>query len=111
MAPALHGEYTFSLENAIANTLAGLSTPPDFSPASAAAAVVGDGSFSFWVSIPGDIDHDGDVDLNDLAAMVGSAYGTCRGDATFNPAADFDCNGCIDLDDLAELIGHYGQGT
>lgn len=109
-APATHGDYTFSLENAIANTLVEINSPPDFSPVSAATVVMDSGSFSFTVSIVGDVDHDGDVDLNDLAALIG-AYGYCIGDPYYNPAADFDCSGCVDLSDLADLIGHYGEGT
>ena len=110
-APATHGEYTLSLENAIANTLTAIGTPPDFSPVSAATTVLDSAGFSFWVSIPGGVDHDGDVDLFDLAEFFGSTYGTCRGEPAYNPAADFDCSGCVDLFGLAELLGHYGQGT
>jgi hypothetical protein len=60
--------------------------------------------------IPGDIDGDGDVDLSDLAALLG-AYGTHEGDPSYNPDADLDCDGDVDLSDLAELLGHYGEGT
>ena len=59
---------------------------------------------------PGDLDGDGDVDLADLAAFLGS-YGTCTGDEDYNPDADFDDSGCIDLSDLAYLLGYYGTGT
>lgn len=110
-APATYGQYTFSLENAIANTLAGPGTPPDFSPVSAATTVLDSGSFSFWVSIPGDIDHDGDVDIQDLVVMIGNTYGACAGNPHYNPAADFDCSGCADLTDLTTLLTHCGAGT
>ncbi len=60
-------------------------------------------------SVPGDLDGDCDVDLADLAALLG-CYGTCAGDEDYNPDADFDDSGCIDLADLAELLGHYGEG-
>jgi hypothetical protein len=60
--------------------------------------------------IAGDIDGDGDVDLTDLAALL-AAYGTCEGDAAYNPAADLDESGCVDLSDLAELLANYGFGT
>ena len=56
----------------------------------------------------GDLDLDGDVDLSDLAALLG-AYHTCVGDPDFLPAADFDGSGCIDLSDLAALLGNYGH--
>ena len=60
------------------------------------------------VTIIGDVDHDGDVDLSDLAALLG-AYGTICGDPGFNPDADFDGDCDVDLSDLAALLGHYGQ--
>jgi hypothetical protein len=60
--------------------------------------------------IPGDVDGDGDVDLNDLALLL-SAYGACEGDPNYNPAADIDNSGCVDLTDLAALLSNYGFGT
>ena len=58
----------------------------------------------------GDIDGDCDVDLSDLAGLLG-LYGLCDGDPGFDALADFDQNGCIDLSDLATLLGHYGEGA
>lgn len=58
-------------------------------------------------TIPGDVDGDGDVDLSDLAALLGS-FGSCAGDANFNPSADFDGNGCVELSDLAVLLAAFG---
>ena len=60
------------------------------------------------VSLPGDVDDDGDVDLPDLACLL-AAYGTCVGEPQYNRAADFDLSGCVDLYDLAVLLEHYGQ--
>ena len=60
-----------------------------------------------WI-VPGDTDRDGDVDLMDLAELLGT-YGACSGDAGFNPNADFNGDGCVDLFDLADLLGHYGK--
>jgi hypothetical protein len=56
--------------------------------------------------IVGDLDGDGDVDLADLAGLLG-VYGTCQGDPGFDPDADFDASGCVDLADLATLLGNY----
>lgn len=58
----------------------------------------------------GDLDLDGDVDLNDLSALLG-VYGKCVGDPGYWPRADFDNSGCIDLHDLAEILGHYGDAV
>lgn len=60
--------------------------------------------------IPGDLDGDGDVDLTDLAELLG-AWGTCTGDPGYNPAADLDDDECVGLPDLAILLAHYGEGT
>lgn len=59
-------------------------------------------------SLVGDVDGDGDVDLADLAQMLG-AYGDCVGDPGYVPAADLDGDNCVALSDLAELLAHYGE--
>jgi hypothetical protein len=56
---------------------------------------------------PGDVDGDGDTDLNDLAALL-AAYGSFVGQPNYNPAADFDDDGDVDLTDLAFLLADYG---
>jgi len=53
--------------------------------------------------IPGDLDGDGDVDLNDLAILLAS-YGIDAG-------GDIDGDGDTDLSDLAILLSHYGEGA
>jgi len=58
--------------------------------------------------VEGDVDVDGDVDLQDLAALL-AAYGACDGAPAYVPAADFDGNGCIELSDLATLLANYGR--
>ncbi|MBI5866560.1 MAG: hypothetical protein HZB38_19005 [Planctomycetes bacterium] len=57
--------------------------------------------------VPGDVDGDGDVDISDLALMLGS-FGLCAGDAGFNASSDFDSSGCTELADLATLLAHFG---
>jgi hypothetical protein len=56
-------------------------------------------------SCPGDLDHDLDVDLSDLAQLLGN-YGTPSG-ATYEDG-DLDADGDVDLADLAALLGEYG---
>ena len=55
--------------------------------------------------IPGDLDHDGDVDLSDLAQLLAN-YGMTGG-AGYEQG-DIDHDGDVDLSDLAELLAHYG---
>jgi hypothetical protein len=54
---------------------------------------------------PGDLDHDWDVDLSDLAQLL-SNYGTASGAAYEGGDMDFD--GDVDLTDLAALLAAYG---
>ena len=58
--------------------------------------------------ILGDLDYDGDVDLADLAQLLGN-YGTTSG-ATYE-MGDLDGDGDVDLADLAALLGNYGAGS
>jgi hypothetical protein len=52
--------------------------------------------------IPGDLDGDGDVDVDDLLALLG-AWGACAG-----CPADIDGDGDVDVDDLLALLGSWG---
>jgi hypothetical protein len=54
---------------------------------------------------PGDLDGDNDVDLSDLAQLLGN-YGMTSG-ATYEDG-DLDGDGDVDLADLAALLGVYG---
>ncbi|MBU0617430.1 MAG: hypothetical protein KKI02_06920, partial [Planctomycetes bacterium] len=53
----------------------------------------------------GDLDEDDDIDLADLAQLLGS-YGETSGTAYYD--GDLDGDGDVDLADLAELLGAYG---
>jgi len=55
------------------------------------------------VDPPGDLDADGDVDLQDLAVLL-AAYGA-------DDSGDVDGDGDTDLTDLATLLSNYGSGT
>ncbi|GMU80274.1 MAG: hypothetical protein AMXMBFR47_01450 [Planctomycetota bacterium] len=57
--------------------------------------------------LPGDLDDDGDVDINDLALLL-SNFG-CRGGVEFPCPIDLDLNGDTDITDLAILLSNFGQ--
>lgn len=59
------------------------------------------------IRIPGDVNGDGKVSLQDLVLLADS-YGSRQGEARWNPNADFNGNGVVDLADLAVLAKYYG---
>ena len=56
---------------------------------------------------PGDVDHDYDVNLTDLARLL-AAFGTCAGDPSYDALADLNDSGCTDLVDLATQLANFG---
>lgn len=54
---------------------------------------------------PGDVDGDNDVDLADLASLLGN-YGTAAGAGCAEGDIDGDCD--VDVNDLLTLLLHYG---
>jgi len=61
-----------------------------------------------FVTIPGDIDGDGDVDSLDFYLFFGT-YGSSVGDPTYIPEADLDGNGDVDSYDYYIFCGNYGE--
>lgn len=60
------------------------------------------------VTIVGDVNGDGIVDIVDLAT-VGRAFGTRPGDVYWNPEADTNNDYLIDIDDLLTVARNYGK--
>jgi hypothetical protein len=78
----------------------GVSDPPNYPE------VVDMGAYEFAAAdCPGDLDGDNDVDLADLAQLLGN-YGMTSG-ASYEDG-DLDGDGDVDLADLAGLLGVYG---
>lgn len=65
-------------------------------------------SSSIVLTIPGDINGDFKVSLQDLVSLA-SAYGSKPGDINWNPNADIDGSNAVGLADLVILAAHYGQ--
>jgi len=65
-------------------------------------------SSSVVLTIPGDINGDFKVNLQDLVILA-SAYGSKPGDINWNPNADITGNNAVGLADLVILAQHYGQ--
>ena len=53
---------------------------------------------------PGDIDGDGDVDVDDLMSLIANYGSSCSG-----CPEDVDGDGDVDVDDLMILLGNYGS--
>ncbi len=68
-------------------------------------AIVDMGADEFDSPCPGDIDHDGEINLADLAQLL-TNYGLASGAAYAEGDLDFD--GDVDLSDLATLLTAYG---
>jgi hypothetical protein len=63
---------------------------------------------SVAVTIPGDVDGDGRVDLVDLV-RIAMSYESQVGQPKWNPNADIDGNEIVDIFDVTILAQHYGQ--
>ncbi|MCX6666595.1 MAG: C25 family cysteine peptidase [Euryarchaeota archaeon] len=59
-----------------------------------------------WVLIPGDLNHDGDVDDDDFTIFEAS-YGLSYGDPHYNIRADYDGDNNITLADYVIWLGYY----
>jgi peptidoglycan/xylan/chitin deacetylase (PgdA/CDA1 family)/PKD repeat protein len=57
--------------------------------------------------LPGDINNDGKVSLQDLIILA-KAYGSKPGDPNWNPKADLDGNGIVNIIDLTIMAREYG---
>jgi acyl-coenzyme A thioesterase PaaI-like protein len=65
-------------------------------------------SIIIFLTIPGDVDGDGRVDLKDLVSLA-IAYGSSIGTARWNANADINGNLKVDLSDLVILAKNYGR--
>ena len=66
---------------------------------------------TFTNKLAGDLDNDGDVDINDYASQLQPAFGTCLGHSSFNPEGDYDDDDCIGLMDLHLWFGLFRNAS
>jgi hypothetical protein len=69
-----------------------------------------DGSFSNLKVAPGDLNHDGIVDIRD-AIVFSHLFGSVSSDPDWNPEADMDGNGQIDIIDMILIAGKFGSSA
>jgi len=62
------------------------------------------------VTLRGDFDGDGDIDIVDFVWFA-VAYGSEEGDANYNPIGDFNRDGEINISDFVAFAIMYGYGT
>ena len=63
-----------------------------------------------YVSIPGDINGDGTVDIYD-AILLSTAFNSQPGMTNWNPNADINGDGIVDIYDAIILASHFGQSS
>ncbi|MCW4052180.1 MAG: hypothetical protein NWE78_03085 [Candidatus Bathyarchaeota archaeon] len=61
-----------------------------------------------FVTIPGDIDGDRDVDIFDIVRMA-TIYGVVQPDPAYDPNSDIDNDGDIDIFDIVKAAGNYAS--
>jgi len=64
--------------------------------------------WGFTVYIPGDINRDLSVDVEDLSLYI-QAFDASVGDTNYNPNADINGDGVVDVLDLAKLIENFDK--
>jgi hypothetical protein len=121
-APSTEGTYTFSIVNAVANTLESVETPPIPSPVAQATVVTAVGSFSFTLGVhccpclgdlsPGHPNCDDVVNVTDFTVFAAS-YGAQQGDPEYNSCTDLapagNPDGVVNVTDFTVFAAQFGQ--
>jgi len=61
-----------------------------------------------FLTLPGDVDGDRDVDIFDIVRMAG-VYGVSKPNPRYDPNCDIDDDGDIDIFDIVAAAGNYGK--
>ena len=63
---------------------------------------------TFQVTLIGDINHDGKVDMKDIGITV-KAFGTTPTSPNWNPSADVNKDGKVDMKDIGTVVADFGK--
>jgi len=66
-----------------------------------------DQGWDFRITVPGDLTGDGHVDIFDIVPIA-IAFGTMKGDPTYNPNADLNRDGHVDIFDIVKVALDFG---
>lgn len=106
-APSVAGAYTFQLENAVANVIAQLNSPPAITTVAQATTTLAAPSFTINVGggnpCPADLNNDNTVDISDLTLLL-SQFGSVGPGL----ASDIDNDNDVDISDLTLLLSAFG---
>lgn len=102
--PSTPGTYTFSISNAIANTLTTVNAAPTASVTGAATASIAQSTISFTVCMAGDANGDLTRDASDVPAFVDLQTGVAAGSPLTRCGADMNGDGKINGDDVQPFV-------
>ncbi len=107
-APAAAGTYTFQLENAIANVLTEVNTPPQHSQAIGAPVILANASIAITVGDETcdacDANCDGEGDGRDIQEFIDALLAVAPPAGCSSCAGDFDGSGDVTLDDVVPFV-------
>ncbi len=67
-----------------------------------------DGYFEYPSSLPGDLNSDGLVDIDDIM-VAALSFGSYPEHPRWNPIADLTKDGIVDIDDVMLVAIHFGE--
>ncbi len=107
-ATILSKTFTINLSFGTMNSLQFVLNIPAVPLMLAASCTVNVGSpATCMVSRTPDLNHDGTVDIIDIA-MIANAYGSTAGSSRYNPAADLNADGTVNIIDIAIAAADFG---
>jgi hypothetical protein len=103
-APSAPGSYTFSIQNAIANTLTQVNPAPQWSVVGPAAPTITGGTISFDVCRAGDANGDSYVTEGDIEPFVLFLTGLQTPSAAARCSCDMNADGILDGEDIQPFV-------